>query len=185
MKYPDLAHVPGWDVGIPAVYDRYVAEAPPGSLLVEVGVYHGKSLAYLALEAKAADKGLRVVGVDWFRGTGLCGYGPSAKTADATLKTLEQFNLIDDVILVAANSVQAAKLFADRSCWLVFLDDDHSEPGIRGSISAWLPKVSGVLAGHDYGYPEWPAVEKVVTEVFGQGRRSIVSPQCWEVRIGV
>src|SRR5688572_26017528 len=50
-------------------YEQAVADAPPGSTLVEVGVFLGRSLTHLAWLAKAADKGLRVVGVDSFRGS--------------------------------------------------------------------------------------------------------------------
>ncbi len=51
-----------------------------------------------------------------------------------------------------ADSVDAARDIKDGSLDLVFLDGDHSYPGIKRDIAAWLPKVKsgGWLGGHDY-----------------------------------
>jgi cephalosporin hydroxylase len=46
------------------IYDRAVATAPRGSILIEVGSFWGKGAIYLAELAKAADKDLKVYCVD-------------------------------------------------------------------------------------------------------------------------
>ncbi len=58
----------------------------------------------------------------------------------------------DRVTIHRADSVEVARDFADGSLDLVFLDADHSYPGIKRDIAAWLPKVrrGGWLGGHDY-----------------------------------
>jgi hypothetical protein len=180
--------LPGGIVGMfdfEKLYDRVVAEAPPQSVLVEVGIFFGKSLVYLAKAAKKADKGLQVVGVDWGKG-----FGTTGLTANDALGNILYRKL--DVPLIFCDSDKAAMFFADEACHFVFLDADHSEAGISKDIDAWLPKVGygGILAGHDYargetwveGYIEYPDVKKVVDERFGPSR-SLASPSCWEVRI--
>lgn len=147
--------IPGW-FGWQAHTDRVVAEAPPGSVLVEVGVFCGKSLAYLARRARAADKGLAVVGVDHFRGSPEFGAdfardnAPNA-LASAAYHYLHAAGVLGDVSLLVADSVRAARLFPDGSVWSVFLDGDHREAAVAADIAAWLPKVrpGGWLGGDD------------------------------------
>src|ERR1700735_2010332 len=46
------------------IYDEAVRTAPPGSILIEVGSFCGKSACYLAEAAKLADKQLKVCCID-------------------------------------------------------------------------------------------------------------------------
>jgi hypothetical protein len=50
----------------------------------------------------------------------------------------------------------------------VFIDADHSYDAVRADVLGWLPHVrdGGIVAGHDYGYPETPDVAKAVHSVF-------------------
>lgn len=70
------------------------------------------------------------------------------------------------VAVVNALSEEAALMFADESMDAVYLDADHTEPGIRGDIERWWPKIrsQGVLAGHDYTERDWIDVIPVVDE---------------------
>lgn len=147
----------------PDFYDRAVETAPPGATLVEVGVFCGKSLIYLARKAKAADKGLRVVGVDTFRGSpefdGKVYFNdrPLSESHPGTLiretfGVLSNADLLDDVTLIVSDSAKAADLFAVGSAHMVFLDADHDETAVAKDIRAWYSKVrwGGLLGGHDY-----------------------------------
>lgn len=51
---------------------------------------------------------------------------------------------------------------------LLFIDDGHLEPEIRGDIDAWLPhlKKGGLVAFHDYEAGHWPAIKVVIDELF-------------------
>lgn len=161
--------IPGW-FDYADLYDEVVAAAPPGAMLVEVGVFCGKSLAHLGAAAKKADKGLRVVGVDTFQGSpehaGLMAAVPTGGMIRDAFLHLRDAGLLDDVTLVKADSVTAADLLGDP--WFVFLDADHSEDRVLADLTAWGPKVDrarGVIAGHDYN--DFPGVRSAVDKYFG------------------
>jgi predicted O-methyltransferase YrrM len=56
------------------------------------------------------------------------------------------------VKVMCMNSVDGARLVEDHSLDLVFLDADHSEPGLSADIKAWISKVKpgGYIGGHDF-----------------------------------
>lgn len=176
-----MKSVPGWFDFAP-LYDRIVSEAPPRSTLVEVGVYHGLSLRHLGLRAREADKGLRVIGVDWGRGQPDLG---GKRTADAAIETLIDAGLADEVALIIAPSWKAPALFASKSVWFAFIDAGHEHGDVCADIETWWPRIQsgGILAGHDYSNTGWPGVHRAVTEAFGPNRQSATCQSCWEVRI--
>lgn len=184
----------GW-FDFEATYDRAVITAPPGSLLVEVGVFLGKSLVYLARKAQAADKGLRVIGVDTWLGSPE--FDSSVFVNDRPINEmppgfmlswcyaeLVKRDLHRTATLVVSDSVDAADLFASGQAHMVFLDARHDEAGIDEDIAAWLPKVrtGGMLAGHDYDPVNgFPAVKRVVDRWFGPRVRAEKSS--WEITV--
>lgn len=154
--------IPGW-FGFAELYDRAVESAPPDSTLVEVGVFCGKSLIYLAQKAKAANKGLRVYGVDTFRGSpefngrvwfddkpfSTC---PKSTLVATAYENIHAAGLEDDVTLIVAPSVKAADLFMAGDVHMVFLDAGHGYEDVASDLYAWSGKVrrGGILAGDDY-----------------------------------
>lgn len=62
-------------------------------------------------------------------------------------------------------------------CDYLFIDGDHTDPGIRGDLEVWLPRVrkGGYVLIHDYwpypadhelaGVDYWPDVRKVANEI--------------------
>lgn len=162
-----------------AVYDRAVATAPPGSALVEVGVFLGKSLVYLAERARAAGKGLRVYGVDTWRGSpefdGAVYFNgrPANESPGDMLAScfgaVVARGLADDVTLIVSDGAKAAELFAPGSVHMAFLDAAHDEASVARDVRAWLPRVApgGFLAGHDYPPTDFPGVKAAVDAAFG------------------
>jgi hypothetical protein len=183
--------VPGWFDFAP-LYNRAVETAPPGSWLVEIGVFAGKSLRHLGMMAKQADKNLTVVGVDWGRGYRehrqlMDEYAiPAGGMAAVMMKTLLDAGLADDVQIILADSARAAKFVPDGACWMVFVDADHTHEGCARDIRAWWPKVApgGVLAGHDWS--SYAGVKAAVMDAFGRKDHTARdATSCWEVRRGV
>lgn len=155
------------------LYDRAVETAPPGSVLVEIGVFCGKSLIYLAQKARDANKNLVVVGVDTFQGSPEFeskvffndrpfSQAPPGTLASLCISSLTEYGVDGDAVLMVTDSVKAARLFAPGSIHMAFIDAAHDEESVAADIRAWWPKVGpgGILAGHDYW--EFPGVKSAV-----------------------
>lgn len=185
MTPDEFAALPGW-YDYADVHRLMVDAAPPGSTLVEVGVYHGKSLIGLCRLAAAADKGLRVVGVDHFRGSAEHAQEVADGGFDHLLHCCRRNLRRAGVgpLLVVGESTAAAGLFADRTLGGVFVDGSHDEPSVAADIAAWgrTVRAGGLLAGHDFKDPAWPGVAAAVRAVFGDTPGAVrrVGP-CWVV----
>lgn len=186
--FANAPEIPGW-FGFAAYSDMVVQLAPPGSTLVELGVFCGKSLVYLAQKAKAANKRLKVVGVDTFRGSPefvekvFFDKTPIFECHPGTI-IKETFGMLHnaglnyrDVQLIVADSSAAADFFADRSVYSVMIDADHSEAAVRCDIEAWYPKLvpGGWMAGDDIHL--FPGVRAAVDDLIIDAR--IEPGRCW------
>lgn len=59
-------------------------------------------------------------------------------------------------------SLDAAKL--DLEADLIYLDGDHTYPGVTADIEAWRPKAKKVLCGDD-NTQQWPSVQQAAREL--------------------
>jgi hypothetical protein len=167
-------------------YNYVTAKAPRNSTLVEVGSYVGVSLSHLAVGAHLKNENIRVVGVDW--GIGIPG-GPNDRegiewrstgaTANKLVLNLHKTGIPGSVPVVMWDSALTARLFANKSCFMVYIDADHNYESVRRDIKAWKSKVQygGILAGHDY---DLDPVMRAVEEQFGPCSDTV--PQVWAVR---
>ena len=50
----------------------------------------------------------------------------------------------------------------------IYIDADHSYAGVWNDLCTWFPKVrvGGIIAGHDYGHPNFPGVKQAINEFF-------------------
>jgi hypothetical protein len=145
---------------------------PPPLRVTEVGVYQGRSAAFLGVELLRSNDA----------------WGPRVNETHPTVTLVDTFpwqwkrECARDAVLarlapltdaglrleaLEGPSVEMAKRVPDGSQDLVFIDADHNWPHVRDDIEAWTPKVTerGILAGHDY-CAEFPAVLRAVTEAF-------------------
>ena len=142
------------------LYSEIAFSLPNNSVVVEVGVYCGRSLAYYISQMQLAKKSHSVYAVDvWINN-----YGRFLEYA---------FNsgINKYITPVRADSVIASYGFADNSVDFCFIDADHRYKYVKADILAWLPKVkeSGILAGHDLDAKQCGGVRKAVEEVLGKG----------------
>lgn len=72
--------------------------------------------------------------------------------------------------LVREESEEAGQRFKDHSLDFVYLDADHSEEGVWKDLRTWAIKVreGGVIAGHDFGHPDFPGVQRAVQRFFNR-----------------
>lgn len=140
------------------VYDLAVARAPDGATLVEIGVWQGQSLDYLAKRAATTGKKLRVIGYDQFDPNYYLGAPEKDLTAVEWLSKVSE--RCKGASVVRSDSVAAAENHDDGSVYFVFLDGGHTEPQLTADIQAWLPKIAlgGSVGGHDLDNPLHPSV---------------------------
>jgi len=174
----DAGEIPGW-FSFRAWYDELARRAPDGAVLVELGVFCGKSLAHLA---KACGKRCRVVGVDTFLGSpefaGMVGEQggdpwakwPAGKLAGLAVNHLHAAGVLGDVDLIVSDSAKAARWFADGSVYAVLVDAGHDADSVERDIRAWWPKLApgGHMAFDDFD-SGFPGVREGCVRCFGAG----------------
>jgi cephalosporin hydroxylase len=176
--------IPGNSDDIIPWYSKLLRAAPAGATIIELGVWYGRSLAYLATEAHNTGADVTLIGIDLFDDAGDITRNASHKYEPSSMAVVRR-NLspvMSSVQLIHGDTADAAKYFQDASVYAVFIDADHSYPGCLRDIQAWKPKVQrgGYVSGHDYA-DEYHGVVKAVTEVFGKEvdvRRTV-----WSVKV--
>jgi predicted O-methyltransferase YrrM len=158
------------------IYNETAVAARDDSVLVEVGVAFGSSIAYLARRLIDLKKRSELYAVDswpmdhttWTTDPSLAlpkgaFYTFCAGMVQAAPEELERINVI------RAPSVAAAALIARLGgADFVFIDAAHDYDNVRADIAAWLPvmRAGGVIAGHDCN-ADHPGVVQAVRERFG------------------
>ncbi len=157
----NLDDIQGW-FDFQNIYDRMAAEVPDGGTIIELGVWKGKSLIYLAQAVKKSGKKVHIVGVDNFNPVDWDGYstigrldrekGEHRTIIEQCRGNLAACGVADDVALIEGDSIEAARLFKNNSVDFIFIDDTHTNEHIQAEIAAWLPKMKYPtwMAGHDY-----------------------------------
>jgi len=138
-------------------YSEMVNKYPSGSLMVEVGVYHGRSFSYLIIEMLNAGKKFDCVAVDacpW-EGEPCIGFHKHMEPLKDHYRVM--FDKVDS--FVAANN------FQDGSIDMCFIDANHTYEFVKRDIEAYLPKMKkgGTLSGHDWSDV---GVKRAVWELF-------------------
>jgi hypothetical protein len=168
---PRSRRIHGW-MDYEDIYLNAATEAPNGAHFVEVGVWQGRSLCFLAEAALALGKRFRIEGVDLFKNYPGRKHGYPADLRsrvtrhswiDLTSANLQREGMLDYVSLIQAASGEAVKMYEDRSLQFVWIDGDHSYEAALRDCRVWWPKVrpGGTLAGHDYNQPQ---VQRAVSD---------------------
>lgn len=164
----------------PNFYD-FISKIEDYRVFVEVGVFKGNSISYLA--DKLRTKETRIFAVDLWEDT--TQYKDShelmedvkiiTKLYNEQLAKTNTRHLISDI---KSDSAEAAHFFTDASVDFVFLDANHDHDWVKKDILAWLPKVrkGGIIAGHDATRPE---VERVLKTVFPDAVGKDVESSVW------
>jgi len=131
----------------------------PFKKYVEVGSWKGHSISFLAqiIVQAQVKTDYEIYAVDLWE---------NSKMSDTQVPELPYIHEIFTENLTRAgvrehvkdlkmSSVEASKLFKDKSLDFVFIDADHSYESVKEDITHWKPKLKPgcVLAGHDYYAP--------------------------------
>lgn len=161
--------VPGW---MSAEELHWLAvRAYHAARIVEVGSWKGRSTRALADHTSGV-----VYAVDPWRGPYL---GEDGKPTTLNMNVYPHFQralkdhlLSRRVVAVRAPSHLALPRLArrlGRTVDFLFIDGDHRTAVLQADIAyaRMLVRPGGVLAGHDYDCPDWPAVAPAVREALG------------------
>lgn len=163
-------------------YKDVFLSLPDNAVCVEVGCYFGHSVAYLATLAKESGKNVRIYAVDHFKGS------EEHKSHISEINLYDAFicNIIDCgiseyITALKMESVEAAKLFDDRTIDFCFLDGSHDYESVKSDCLAWEKKVKprGILSGHDYS-KSWPGVIQAIDELYPQAEKI---KSVWKIKI--
>jgi predicted O-methyltransferase YrrM len=151
------------------LYSDMVNQFPNNSHFVEVGVWKGRSAAFMAVEIINSGKYIKFDIVDNFRKSDI----------EQVKRNLSQ--VIDFITIVQADSAGAANQYSDNSIDFVFIDADHSGKAVVRDTLAWLPKIKkgGIIAGHDYGNDQYPDLKTAIDNLL---KIEKVSNMCWLYR---
>jgi len=165
--------IQGW-FNAERLYKRMVEQAQNGAVFVEVGVWKGKSAAFMGVEIINSGKKIEFYAVDHFQGSREHQNNEivtSNRLKEECYKNLEP--LMGVVRMLPVSSLEAAKMFADGSIDFIYIDGSHEYDELKSDIIAWGPKVKtgGIIAGDDYGVGQHPDVRRVVDEIFPSAKK--------------
>lgn len=141
-------------------------------VLVEIGVWKGHSISFLANEIKNRGYVAEIYAVDlwddtykWENPTQLHLREQVPYLYDIYTENKKRFCVSDMIIDLKGLSWEMADNFEDGTVDFVFIDADHEYTSVVKDITAWLPKIrkGGMISGHDYNNP--CGVKQAVTEL--------------------
>lgn len=172
--------IDGWSSDILPFYEALAVELPDGARCVEVGVYKGRSLIYLA-EAFARNlKTAEIWGVDLFDASWCPDMWETFKGHVAATASPAR-----EMIHVQRGPSNVCSVPGPFD--LIFIDADHNYESVKADIAAWRGslKPGGIMCGHDYSgdsYGSFPGVDRAVHEAFGKENILRPSGSVWRVK---
>lgn len=184
-------NIHGWFT-FPTLYNQIANHFPDNSHFVEIGVWKGKSAAFMAVELINANKNIRFDCVDTWEGSeehitpGSEFFEPNlVNDKDWLYKHfLENIAPVQHIINpIRKSSLEAVSLYKDNSLDFVFIDASHDYENVLKDIQAWYPKIKsdiGIISGHDYSWG--PEVKKAVHDFFDPLNLPVQEIEgCWVV----
>jgi predicted O-methyltransferase YrrM len=131
---------------------KLASEVPPGTCILEVGSYRGRSTSALALGANGAPV-YAIEPHESFEGIYGGQFGPADRRA--FFRNLLRAGVVEKVRLVNLSSEVVSKGW-ERPIGLLWLDGDHTVEGVRRDFESWEPylRPGGVVAFHDATDPD-------------------------------
>lgn len=172
MNFPqEQLDEPNW-FNYSKFYD-FVSQQEDFVEFVELGVWLGHSICYLAKKLKERGGRFFLTGIDtWDNGYYRKVAGKfSSKVVcehqayEICKQNLKRYGVEDDVCLWLGDSSIRAGAWEDGYVDFVFIDANHSYESVCKDIAAWMPKMrkGGIMAGHDI---KRESVSKAVVEHF-------------------
>lgn len=187
MIQPFWHLIAGWtDQSLLDLYTEAVKRFPTGSHFVEVGIWQGRSTAFLATEILNAGKVMLLDAVDTWKGSanepGMIETATKVDLFSTFWRNMVNGGVSPLIRPVMLPSVRASRCYDDGELDFVFIDAAHDEASVRADIAAWLPKVKrgSWLCGHDYDSSTDPGVVAAVDALLPQRK---LHGRCWKVEV--
>jgi predicted O-methyltransferase YrrM len=185
-------NIHGWFT-FPNLYTQIANHYPDESHFVEIGVWKGKSAAYMAVELINNNKtNIQFDCIDTWEGSEEhtdpnSGYFEPGLLEDKNWlykHFLENIESVKHIINpIRKPSLEAVNSYQDNSLDFIFIDASHDYENVLKDIKAWYPKCkpqTGVISGHDYSWG--PEVKKAVHDFFDPLGLTVQEQEgCWIV----
>jgi predicted O-methyltransferase YrrM len=160
--------IEGW-FNYEAFYQWVLTQIDAG-VFVEIGVWKGKSITFMAERVRDLKKKIRIYAIDTFEGTAdvpSLMQDPDVASGSLYEKYNENIAPVSEYIYTIRESSHTAHtIFLFQSIDVLFIDGDHSYDAVKKDIELWYPKVKpgGIISGHDFG-DHAPGVKQAVKEL--------------------
>lgn len=176
----------GWfNEGYPGAYKKifdFFKEEP--SIIIELGVWQGKSSSYLGVELfNHGWTNVKFDLIDHFEGSKEHKTNPKFNNLnlyDKAVKNLQPLNGKINYEIIKSNSKDASLKYEDESVDFIFIDAAHDYKSITEDINLWYPKIKkgGVISGDDY-CKDWQSVIRAVDDIFGDSVQFLENKHWW------
>lgn len=149
------------------LYSHIVDFFSDGSIFVEVGCWKGKSSAYMAVEIANSQKNIQFYCIDTWAGSKEHQFVQNKVDQIWYIFTSNMQPVKQFYKAIRMESCEASKLFKDEAIDFIYIDASHEYEDVKQDIIHWLPKLrkGGIIAGDDYGNPDFPGVHRAVFEL--------------------
>jgi hypothetical protein len=149
---------------------QWVLSKSNQGVFVEIGLWKGKSITFMAEKVKEMNYKLKLIGIDTFEGT----TDVPSLMADPNIQNgtlldtyFKNIGPVKEYITTIVGDSHAEYIeFENESIDVLFIDGDHSYAAVKADIELWFPKVKmgGIISGHDFG-THAPGVIQAVKEL--------------------
>lgn len=147
-------------------YRKHAESLPDDPVVVELGVWAGRSICSIADILK--EKRAKVYLVDTFEGTKgeeeAHKYAVEGRLFFECIANTRAFGLRPFIYPITTHDASES---INQDFDMIFIDADHSYEAVKQDIEDWFPKLKkgGIIIGHDYH--DFEGVKKAVHEYFG------------------
>lgn len=143
---------------------------PENGVFVELGTYLGNTAGFIIASLVLENKKFTFYNVDNF---GYHNIPDNQKIIDnnptgydSYLSNIKRLGIQDYTNTIIGNTLEVAGMFADKSIFCLFIDDDHGYDHVKKELEIWTPKMAipGIIIGDDYADP---GVKRAYDEFFG------------------
>jgi predicted O-methyltransferase YrrM len=140
---------------------------PQGGKFIEIGVYRGRSVCFLA--ARRPDIEFTLIDPFVDDNPFAAVFNHEQMTGDESIRRIK--TLIPNSIILRSTSEAAAFALPDEAYDAVFIDGDHGHESVMKDLVLYTSKIKrgGIVSGHDYSM-DCPGVIRAVNEFYSSAR---------------